>query len=79
MAYLTTPAPKDGVKMTYKIGHGDNQVFEFSPVPFIQCDTAFDLSGKQEIGQTITINVSGTLLAPKHLENEGKGTKMITI
>jgi len=68
MPYFTSPAPRDGVKMTYTIGQ---TVFEFSPVPFIQCDTAFDLSGKKETGQTITINVSGTLVASKHLENEG--------
>ena len=71
MAILTIPASKEGVKMTYRISHDDTQIFEFAPVPFIQCDTAFDLSGKEETGQTITINVTGTLVAPKHLENEG--------
>jgi hypothetical protein len=61
----TTPASTTGVKMTYAIGQEDDQIFEFSPVPFIQCDTAFDLSGKETTGQTITINVTGTLVAGK--------------
>jgi hypothetical protein len=69
MPSFPAPVLAEGVKMTYTIG--DGSVFEFSPVPFIQCDTAFDLSGKEETGQTITINVNGTLVAPKHLYNEG--------
>ena len=61
------------VRMEYKFkdDSGQNNVFEFAPVPFIQIDREFDLSGKEEIGQTITINVTGTLVAPRHLEGDG--------
>ena len=61
----TTPRDIGGTRMTY----GD---FEFSPVPFIQIDRAIDLGGKEEIGATITINVSGTILGPKHLNEDGE-------
>jgi len=56
------PREPHGTRMTY----GN---FEFSPVPFIQVDRTIDLSGKEEIGATITINVSGTILGPKHLQD----------
>ena len=66
---MSTPRERTGVKMTYQIA--DGTVFEFSPTPFIQCDRAIDLSGKEETGFTTTINFTGTLVAPRHLEGEG--------
>ena len=71
MSSILSPAPRDGVHITYKINDDFQELFEFSPAPFIQCDRSIDFSGKEQIGQTITINVSGTLVAPKHLENDG--------
>jgi len=72
---ILTPAPHVGVFMTYQIHTGSdvmgnnqsNKLFEFSPVPFIQCDRTVDFSGKEQTGSTITINVSGTLIAGRHL------------
>jgi hypothetical protein len=61
-------APRHGVHMTYEIS--DGRVYEFAPVPFIQCDRTFDLSGQEEVGSTLTIQVTGTLLAPKHLASD---------
>ena len=57
-----------GVKMTYRV---QDMTFEFSPVPFIQSSRTIDLSGKTETGFTTNITVTGTLVAQRHLENEG--------
>ena len=60
-----------GVRVEYKTNESSTQTFEFSPAPFITCDRSIDLAGQEEIGTTITINVSGTLVAPRHLTGFG--------
>lgn len=65
------PSRLYGPRMTYKISEDAEDLYEFSPVPMINCSRQVNISGVEETGDTITISFSGNLVAPRHIDNDG--------
>ncbi len=66
------PDIRQGVHMSYRVTNGDEvRTYEFSPTPLIQCTRQNDLSGKTETGFTLTVNVTGTLVSQRHIQDDG--------